>query len=287
MRTKSRAGLYFLLPGTLWVLAFTLFPLIYSFWLSFHRQRLGRNPIYIGLENYANIFSDLRVGETVVTSVFLSVGSLILTLLLGTFIAWLFNHDELPGLRVFRSVMTMPLFVAPVALGYLGQVLFNENNGPVNHFIRSLGGQGVAWFTDAWSARTAVLIADVWQWSPFVFIVVLAAMQAIPDELYEAARLDTASGWQLFRYITFPYITPALGTVAMLRLVETFKILDIPFTLTQGGPGSATQTYSYYTYITGLRNFDLGYGSALAYMLVFIAIIITSIYFWRVRERFD
>ena len=285
MHRKSRAGLFFLLPGVIWVLAFTLYPLIHSFVLSFHRQKLGRDPKFIGLDNYADIFTDLRVQETVFTSVFLSVGSVLLTLLLGTFVAWLFNH-KLPGLRGFRTIMTMPLFAAPIALGYLGQIVFNETNGPINYILRGLGGSGVSWITDPIWARIAVLITDAWQWMPFVYVVVLAAMQSISDELYEAANLDTASGWALFRHITFPLIAPALGTVAMLRLVETFKILDIPYSLLQGGPGSATQTYSFYVYIVGLRNFDLGYASALAYLLVIIAIIITSIYFWRVRARF-
>ena len=241
--------------------------------------------MFIGFENYGKIFTDLRVQETVFTSVFLSIGSLTLTLLAGTFVAWLFNH-RIRGLRIFRTIMTMPLFAAPIALGYLGQVIFNETNGPLNYMIRGLGGEGIPWITHPIWARVAVLIVDAWQWTPFVFIVVLAAMQSISDELYEAARLDTGSGWAMFRRITLPLIAPSLGTVAMLRLVETFKILDIPLSLLQGGPGSATQTYSFYTYVVGLRSFDLGYASSLAYLLVLVAIIVTSVYFWRVRARF-
>jgi multiple sugar transport system permease protein len=286
---KSNARFYFLLPGVFWILTFTFFPLIYSLYLSFtnaRMQNINRGWSFIGLQNYADIFSDLRVGETVVTSVFLSVGSLILTLLLGTFMAWLFNHD-VPGLRVFRSILTMPLFAAPIALGFMGLILFNETSGSINYIIRGLGGNGVLWFTDPWSARTAVLLIDVWQWTPFVFIIVLAAMQSIPSELYEAASLDTSSGWMLFQRITLPLIAPALGTVALLRLVETFKILDIPLSMLGGGPGSATQTYSYYIYQTGLRSFDMGYASALAYILVIIAIIISTIYFSRMRARFE
>lgn len=286
---RSNARFYFLLPGVFWILTFTLFPLIYSLYLSFTNARLQnitRGWSLIGLENYASIGSDLRVAETVVTSVFLTLGSLALTLILGTFIAWIFNHD-IPGLRIFRSILTMPLFAAPIALGFMGLILFNENSGSINYMIRGLGGQGVNWFTDPWSARAAVLLIDSWQWTPFVFIIILAAMQSIPDELYEAARLDTNSGWSLFRSITFPLIAPALGTVALLRLVETFKILDIPLSMLGGGPGTATQTYSYYIYQTGLRNFDMGYASALAYILVIIAIIITTIYFQRMRARFE
>lgn len=288
MRKTSRVGLMFLLPGVIWVLMFTLFPLLYSLGLSFTNQRLGRDAEFIGFQNFVEIPADLRVQETVLTTVFLSLGSVCLTLVLGTFVAWLFNHDDLPGLRYFRTIMTIPLFAAPIALGFLGKVLFNEVNGPINYLLQGIGLGALPWFTDPFWARIAVLITDVWQWTPFVFLVVLAAMQSVSDELYEAARLDTASSWQLFRSITFPLIAPALGTVAMLRLVETFKILDIPLAMTDGGPGTATQTYSYYTYIKGLgRSFDLGYASALAYLLVIMAIIVTTIYFSRVRGRFE
>ncbi len=290
MYKKSRARYFFLMPGVVWILAFTFFPLIFSLYLSFTNANM-RNFTQatwnlVGFQNYASIGSDLRVGETVVTSLYLTVGSTLLTLTLGTFLAWLFNHD-LPGLRIFRSILTMPLFAAPIALGFMGLILFNETSGSINSIIRGLGGTGVRWMTDSWSARTAVLLLDTWQWSPFVFVIILAAMQSIPEELYEAARLDTGSGWAVFRSITFPLIAPALGTVALLRLVETFKILDIPFSMLGGGPGSATQTYSYYVYITGLRNFNMGYASALAYILVIIAIIISTVYFWRVRARFE
>lgn len=290
MYKKNRARYFFLLPGVVWILVFTLFPLIFSLYLSFTNANM-RNFTratwnIIGLDNYTSISSDLRVGETVTTTIFLSVGSLLLTLLLGTFMAWLFNHD-IPGLRVFRSILTMPLFAAPIALGFMGLILFNETSGSINSILRGLGGSGVSWMTDPWSARTAVLLLDSWQWSPFVFVIILAAMQSIPEELYEAARLDTSDGLSIFRNITFPLIAPALGTVALLRLVETFKILDIPLSMLGGGPGSATQTYSYYVYLTGLRSFDMGYASSLAYILVIIAMIISSVYFWRVRARFE
>ena len=289
MKNRSRAGLIFLMPGVIWVLCFTVFPLIYSLRLSFTDKRLGRSnrPVrYIGLDNYREIFKDERVAEVMEMTIFIIVASVILTIVLGIFIAWLFNHD-IPGLHAFRAILTLPIFAAPIALGQLGMILFNEQSGPINHMIRGLGGTEVYWITDPWSARFAVLIVDAWQWTPFVFIIVLAAMQSVPDELYEAARLDTASAWTLFRKITLPMILPALGTVAMLRLVETFKILDIPYTLTGGGPGVSTQTYTFYTYLEGLRHFDMGYASALAYMLVIVAIIISSIFFYLVRKRYE
>ncbi len=290
---KSRAKYFFLMPGVIWILTFTLFPLIYSFYLSLTDFRLGKEPQFVGFTNYVEILGldgkggDQKAMETAGFSLFLTIGSTTLTLVSGTFVAWVFNHD-LPFLKQMRAIITMPLFAAPIALGFLGVVIFNETNGPLNNVLQGLGIERVKWMIDPWGARFAVMLTDVWQWSPFVFIIVLAAMQAIPDDLYESARLDTKSNWMMFRHITFPLIAPALGTVALLRLVETIKILDIPVSLTGGGPGMATQTYSYYVYQTGLRgSFQLGDASTMSYLVVFIAIIISSIYFWRVRARFE
>jgi multiple sugar transport system permease protein len=288
-----KAKHFFLLPGVVWVLLFTLFPLIYSLYLSTTNYRLGREPRFIGVDNYTEILGldgdggDEKARNTAAFTAFLAIGSTTLTLVSGTFIAWVFNHD-IPFLRQMRAIITMPLFAAPIALGFLGVMIFNETNGPINNVLQGLGLGRVQWFIDPWGARFAVLLTDVWQWTPFVFIVVLAAMQAIPDDLYESARLDTKSNWQQFRHITMPLIAPALGTVMLLRLVETFKAIDIPFSLTRGGPGSVTQTYSYYAYETGLiGSFQLGTASALAYLIVIIAIIISSIYFARVSARFE
>lgn len=284
---KDRSKYLFLLPGLLWILVFTAFPLLYTLVLSFTNARLGQATEFVGLRNYVNIFSDQKAGEVALITASQVISSTGLTIILGTFIAWLFNHD-LPGLRAMRAILTMPLFVAPIALGYMGVVIFNEQRGPLNNLVASLGGPPVSWITAAFPARIAVLITDVWQWTPFVFIVILATIQSIPEDVIEAARLDTSSDWLIFRHITLPHITPALGTVALLRLVETFKILDIPLTLTGGGPGQATQTYSFYAYLTGLRSpFQQGYASAMAYLMVIVALIISSIYFWRVRSRFD
>jgi len=284
---KSRVKYFFLMPGLIWVLAFTLFPLLYALCLSFTNARLGRDTTFVGFQNYIALLSDSKAGEVALVSVSLTLSSTFLTMVLGTVIAWLFNH-ELPGLKVMRAIMTMPLFAAPIAIGYMGVVIFNEQHGPINRLIAFFGGTPVNWMAAPGPARLAVLITDVWQWTPFVFIIILATMQNLPEEVLEAARLDTSSDWIIFRNITFPYIAPALGTVALLRVVETFKILDIPLTLTGGGPGQATQTYSYYTYVQGLRfPFQQGYASAMAYLVVFVAVIISGIYFWRVRARFD
>jgi multiple sugar transport system permease protein len=287
MARKDQAKFLFVTPGIAWVLAFTVFPLLYSLRLSFFRARLGMPQEFIWLENFGRAFTDYRFWAVVQVTVFFVVCDVALTVLLGLGLALLF-HRPMHGQRVFRSIFTMPIFTAPIALGYLGLTIFHEEVGAVNTVLRALGMVHLpAWFSNAWLARLAIVLVDIWQWTPFCFLVLLAGLQSLPSEVYEAALLDTSSAWGTFRYITLPLLSPVLFTVTILRVVETFKILDIPFSMTSGGPGMATQTYSYYVYLTGLRNFNAGYASALAYLLLIIMLGISMFFFRRLRQQYE
>jgi multiple sugar transport system permease protein len=287
MHTKSRAKHLFVLPGIIWVLAFTIFPLLYSLRLSFFQAKLGTPSRFIGLQNYIRAFGDYRWQNATFVTVFFVLCSVTLTVGLGLGLALLF-HRPVRGQRVFRSVFTMPMFTAPIALGYLGLTIFHEDVGAVNTILRAVGVEHLPrWFSDIWMARLAIVIVDVWQWTPFCFLVLLAGLAALPDEVFEAAVLDTSSWWDTFRFITLPLLSPVLFTVFMLRLVEAFKVLDLPFSMTNGGPGAATQTMSFYIYLTGLRNFNQGYASAMAYLLLIVMAIIASVFFRRMRANFE
>jgi multiple sugar transport system permease protein len=287
MQERRRIKWLFVGPGIVWVLAFTIFPLLYSLRLSFYKARLGRPETFAGLENYRRAFSDYRFWDTLEVTLIFVVASVTLTVLLGLGLALLF-HRPMRGQRFFRSIFILPLFVAPIALGYLGLTIFHEEVGAVNTVLRAMGMVNLpAWFSDVWLARLAIILVDVWQWTPFCFLVLLAGLQALPEEIYEAAMLDTDSGWDTFRFITFPLLLPVLFTVTILRLVEAFKVLDIPFSMTSGGPGAATQTYSFYIYLTGLRNFNQGYASALAYLLLILMVFIAFFFFNRLRQLYD
>jgi multiple sugar transport system permease protein len=270
-----------------WVLVFTVFPLVYSLRLSFFRARLGAAQELIWLANFGRAFSDYRFWSVLQVTVFFVACDVTLTVLIGLGLALLF-HRPLRGQRFFRSIFTMPIFTAPIALGYLGLTIFHEEVGAVNTVLRALGMLHLpAWFSNAWLARIAITLVDIWQWTPFCFLVLLAGLQSLPIEVYEAAVLDTSSGWKMFRYITLPLLIPVLFTVTILRVVETFKILDIPFSMTSGGPGMATQTYSFYIYLTGLRNFNAGYASALAYILLIVMMAISLFFFRRLRQIYE
>jgi multiple sugar transport system permease protein len=284
---RSRMKYLFVLPGILWVLTFTIFPLLYSLRLSFFKARLGRPEKFIGLQNYVDAFKDYRFWDAMEVTLIFVIASTTITVLGGLGLALLFNR-EMRGQRVFRALFTMPIFTSAIAVGYLGLTIFHEQVGAVNTVLMALGmTHPPAWFSNIWLARLAVILVDTWQWTPFCFLVLLAGLQAMPEEVYEAGRLDTSSEWDIFRFITLPLIAPILLTVTMLRLVETFKMLDIPFSLTSGGPGAATQTYSFFVYLVGLRNFNQGYASALAYILLVIMMVITIFFFNRMRKGYD
>jgi len=281
----------FVVPGIAWVLVFTLFPLLYSLRLAFMKARLTGPQSFIWFSNFAQAFGDYRFWAVLQTTVFFVVFDVAVSVALGLVLALIFSRPlrkALRGNRFFRSLFTMPMFTAPIALGYLGLTIFHEDVGAVNTVLKALGMLNAPrWFSDVWLARFAISMVDIWQWTPFCFLVTLAGLQSLSEEVYEAAVLDTSSGWQMFRKITFPMLAPVLFTVVILRVVETFKLLDIPFSLTSGGPGMSTQTYSFFIYLTGLRNFNSGYASALAYILLVLMLLISSFFFRRLRANYD
>ena len=291
MRKIDRTKYLFVAPGILWVIVFTVFPLLYSLRLSFFYSRLGGPQRFVWFQNFGHAFVDYRFWGVLEVTVFFVVFDVTLTVVLGLVLALLFSRPlrkAMKGQRFFRSLFTMPLFTAPIALGYLGLTIFHEDVGAINTVLRALGMLTPPhWFSDPWLARMAISIVDIWQWTPFCFLVCLAGLQSLSEEVYEAAAIETGSGWQMLRRITLPQLGPVLFTVTMLRMVETFKILDIPFSLTSGGPGSSTQTYSFYIYLTGLRNFNTGYASALAYILLVIMMIVAMLFFRRLRRIYD
>lgn len=292
VRQAGRIKWLFILPGILWILAFTIFPLLYALRLSFYNAKLGSPERFIGLANFQRaLFDDERLWQALSVTVRFVVVSVTCTVILGLLLALLFNRP-MRGLPVLRAIFTMPLFVPGIAIAYLSLTIVHEQ-GPVNNtlllFLHPLGvmDRSLPFLSDPFWAFIAVAAVDIWQWTPFAFIVLLAGLQSLPDEVYEAAVLDTSSGWQIFRYVTLPLLAPVILTVTVLRAVEAFKVIEIPFALTNGGPGVSTRTYSFYTYIKGFKDFDLGYATAIALLFMILLIMLSAIFFLRARHIYE
>jgi multiple sugar transport system permease protein len=276
----------FILPGMIWVLAFTIFPLLDSLRVSFYNWQLGIPEQFVGFSNYQAVFQDYQFWAALRITVLLVVAVVISTLVLGLGSALLLNN-KVRGIRVFRGILALPLFTTAVALGYLGITIFNDPNGPVDNVLTALHQAPVDWLATPVAAFLGIVILYTWQWTPLSFLVILAGLQGMSDEVLEAARLDTNSHWTLFRTITFPLLRPVFITITLLQAIWAFKILDIPYSLTAGGPGIETRTYSFYDYVVGLRNFQLGYAAALAYVLVIIMIALSTIFVRAVGDAYD
>jgi len=223
-----------------------------------------------------------RLGSISVTLVYVFVG-IFFQYILGLGMAML-TVQRLPGRRFFRVVFLLPMMITPVGVAYMFRMLTDTSKGPFTPVWQALGLINFSWVNNAWGARTAILIADIWQWTPFMFIVLVAALESQSVEPLEAATVDGANPWQIFRYITWPAILPVSMTLILIRLIEAFKIVDLPNVMTNGGPGTATESLTLQAFVNW-RALDLGGSSAVAYILLFLVTFFGMIFVNLIRHR--
>lgn len=223
-----------------------------------------------------------RLGTLSVTLVFVFVG-IVFQYSLGLGLA-LLTVQHLPGRRFFRVVFLLPMMITPVGVAYMFRMMTDTDKGPFTPLWQAAGLTNFSWFTDPWGARAAILIADIWQWTPFMFIVLVAALESQSMEPLEAAIVDGANPWQLFRYITWPAILPVSMTLILIRMIEAFKIVDLPNVMTNGGPGTATESLTLQAFINW-RAIELGSSAAVAYMLLFAVTFFGLIFVNLIRQQ--
>lgn len=282
MHRDNRIKLMFLLPAALWVLGFTIFPLLYGVRLSLFNVKIGSPDEFIGMGNYLHFFKDRYARNSVMVTLIFVVSGVTVEMVLGMLFALLFNR-KMPLRSLLRTIMTMPLFATPIAVGFLFFTIFYEEGGLINGLFHLK----IPWLSTPYWALGSIIIVDIWQWTPFCFLIFLAALQGIPNDYYEAAQLETKNTWSIFRYVTLPIIQPTIILVLLLRITESFKVFDIPFTLTTGGPGVATQVLTMYAYRVGMRFFNFGYSSAISFILFIIIMAIIMTLFKRIRQTYQ
>lgn len=279
----KRLPVIFVAPVVAILLTLAIGPLLFILVTSFTSLNLvsPAPPHFIWFENYARALTDHRFWNALVNTLVLLIGGVGLQLLLGLSTALLLNREfRLKGL--VTSLVLIPITIAPVVVGFQWRVIFHDAFGPLNYLIGAMGlGEGPAWLGDTRTALLAILIAELWQWTPFVTVVLLAGLQSISPRVYEAANVDGAGPLQVFWRVTLPLLKPMLIIVAVFRIMDVFRIFDLVAILTGGGPGSATETLSLYTFLVGFRHFSMGYASALA---VIQLIIVTVICMWLVKH---
>ncbi len=281
MSRDGRAALLFLLPSFLFVLIFTLYPIIESFRLSFHRliltlPWLGQK--FVGWENYSDLLADPVALHSLGTTLIFVTATALLEVLLGLGMALVLNAS-FRGRGLLRAFVLIPWAIPTVVSSQMWRFIFNDRYGLFNYFL--FGEQTqlyLAPLADPVLALMAIMVADIWKTSSFTALIILAGLQTIPAELYEAAGIDGSTTWQKFRHITLPLLKPALLLALLFRTIDAFRVFDLVFVMTQGGPADATNVLQFYGYKKSFAEGMIGYGSTISVVVFFMALIFSVFY---------
>ena len=285
LMAPERRGPLLVTPAIAMLVVMNIFPLLWSLGLSFFNYRANRldAPSFRWFTNFERVLTDDTVWERFQTTAVIVGSSVLLQLIIGFLLALLFER-AFPLRRILLMLVLTPMMLSFVAVGVFFKLFYEPTFGLVSQFISIFTGQPFVVLSTPAGALTGIIIADAWMWSPFVMLLVLAGLVSVPKYLYEAAEIDRASWWRRFRTITFPYIKGLLLLAILFRTIETFKLFDIVYIITAGGPGSSTETIAVYVYRLAFQYFRTSQASALAYIVLFVVIVLTSLYLYAVRR---
>ena len=256
-----------------------VYPLGYSFWLSFHKWTLRTFKTgipFVGFENYQDLFSNAEFLNSLrITFTFVAL-ALTIEFVVGMALALLLNHD-LKGKGIIRSLILLPMMCTNVVIGLTWRLLFNYEFGIINYYLTTLDLNKIEWLSSPQVAMYSVVAVDVWNTTSFVVLMLLAGLQSLPEEPFEAAKIDGANSVQTFLYLTLPLLRQTILVALLWRLIDTFRIFDVVYLLTAGGPARATETVSIYIYRYGFQSFNLGYASAASYVMILIILIVAGL----------
>jgi multiple sugar transport system permease protein len=284
--TQRRGEALLLLgPCVLYLLAFSVYPLVTSLVRSFEDYNSQANTWrWIGLGNYRQLVSDAQFWHTVEHTFVFTFAGVAIQVVLGTALALFFNQN-LRGSAFVRGVLILPMLLTPIVVGLMWRALLNPEWGLANWSVGKLGFHNVQWLSDPGTALRTLILVDCWQWTPFVFVIVYARLQALPPEVFEAGEVDGANWFQRTRYLTLPLLMPAIVFAAIFRGIDAFRTFDLVYGLTNGGPVQATSTLSFQSFQSGFEFYHYGYSTAIAYVMVAVAAIGVTILFRFVRVR--
>lgn len=273
-----------IMPAMLILAGVIIYPLIFSLSKSLTDFNLGMpGEVFIGLKNYITALNDQAFRESLGVSVLFSLCSTGLGLALGFGTALLLQRDFI-GKRLLTILIILPMMVTPVAVGIIWLLMFQPDFSIINGLLGLIGINGPIWLQNKWSARIAVIVADVWQWTPFFTLILLGGLLSLPAAVIESAKVDGASGFQLLRYIKVPMMKSLILVVLLIRLIDSFKTFDSIFIMTNGGPGSATEVLSLHIYRSGLPFMNISYACAMSYLFLIILIVTTTLLIHQLRR---
>jgi len=316
IRWDKRIKLLFLLPAVIWVLTLTIAPLFFSLYLSFtdvkrevvitgveeipvldkngnpktrsdgsirtkkvKQKELQIKYDWVGFKKYKRVVNDQEYQDAAKFTFIYVIISVFVEIILGLFLAFLFNR-RIYGRGFMRSLMILPIFATPFAIGFMFFTILFEISGP-------LAWMGIPFLSNHNWAPFSVMLVDIWQWTPFCFLVFLAALQGIPDDLIEAATLDTKSAYKIWTSVILPLLQPIIVLVILLRVAESAKLYDYIASLTKGGPGTATQSVSFLVFNKAFKMNDFGYASAGSFLMLIVVMVFVMLFFTRLRKTYE
>jgi multiple sugar transport system permease protein len=273
-------------PAIALLFIMNIFPLLWSLGLSFFAYRANRMrpPVFVGLDNYEKIITDPVIWQHLHTTAILAVITVIVQMVTGFLLAMLFAK-QFPLRRYLLILVLTPMMLSFVAVGAFFRYYYEPTFGLLSQFVRLFTGEPYILLSSTQGAMAGIVFADAWMWSPFVMLLVLAGLVSVPKYLYEAAAIDRVSGWRRFWSITFPYIRGLLMLALLFRTIEAFKLFDIVFLLTEGGPGTSTETIAIYVYRQAIQFNKTSDSTAMSYILLFIVIVLTNLYLYLANRR--
>ncbi len=282
-RRRQRTLRLMTVPALAVIAAVIVFPWLFTVYMSAFDWKIGTVAHFVGLDNYVGLAKNQRFLESIVHTFYFTALAVIVPLVLGTIAALLF-HREFKGRGVLRAIFTMPMMATPVAVALVWTMMFHPQQGVLNYLLTSVGLPPSLWVYSPTFVIPSLVMVEVWHWTPLVMLIVLGGLASLPTEPYESARLDGATEWQLFRHITFPLVLPFLMVAAVIRTIDAVKAFDTIYVISQGGPGTASETINLYLYLQAFAFYNIGNASAV--VVVFFAIIVAlALLLLHVRER--
>jgi multiple sugar transport system permease protein len=281
--SRRRVYIRFLLPALIAIFAVIIFPWLFTIWMSLHDWQMGMQRSFTGLANYRMLATDTRFLETIPRTLYFTILGVVAPVVLGVFAAEVF-HQRFPLRGLLRSIYILPMMTTPVAIALVFIMMYHPQLGILNYVLSLVGIPPQLWIYERNTVIPALVLVETWQWTPLVMLIVLGGLAALPTEPYESALIDGASRWDMFRFITLPLIMPFLMVAIIIRSIDALKSFDIIFVMTQGGPGTASETINIYLYLQAFSFFNVGHASAVV-IVFFVIIVAMAIVLLVARER--
>lgn len=279
----SRKYWAFAVPAVVVVLGVIVFPWLFTVFMSVHDWKIGGGMDFVGLDNFRTLVSDERFRESLYITIYFTALAVVIPIVLGTMAALVF-HREFPFRGLLRTIFVMPMMATPVAVALVWKMMFHPQLGVLNYLLSLFGIPPSEWVFSTSAVIPTLVMVEVWHWTPLVMLILLGGLAGMPTEPYESARIDGANSWQMFRFITLPLLWPYIMIALVIRTIDALKVFDIIFVISEGGPGTASETLNIFLYLQAFQFYKLGYSSAVV-VIFFTIIVALSLVLLYVRQK--